>query len=190
MLVQVTVTESCNQVMEVSVLWRYEDLVGAFGAESVVRYSEADLAGLGLPPQAEQVLTEIGLPSSVGRDYMKLVAPSRFSVAETGQSFLRLYGSYSNDFALNLSTGEVWRVSNSHPAISQSFVNSDIASFAQCISRFTLFLRYLPETRSDEESVEWSRQLEEQVGAIDPRCLTEQDAFFANAVFEVRIGMM
>jgi SUKH-4 immunity protein len=167
----------------------HEDLVVAFGAENVVRVDPVALQGIGLSDPAQAALTGIGLPRMVGDRAFQAMTPEVVEVPELGR-FCHLGRSVNRFFSISLGSEEVLSLAGWDLARNPSFLASSVPAFVQCIAHYGMVQNALPDQRSPDVSEMWAKQLRERLEEVDPRCLTERNAYFAGRLDDIALGII
>ena len=168
----------------------HEDLVAVFGEANVVRRDPTELDGLGLSNAARHALTEVGLPGVIGEGAFRSVRPRILESQASGRRYCLVGMSPTRHYAVDLPSEEVFNLAAWDIDDGPSFLNSNVPAFVHCLAEYGRVQNQLTTDRSEDVSAMWAKRLRERLAAIDPRCLTELNAYFASIVDDIELGII
>ncbi len=165
----------------------HDDLVRLWGEANVVRADASVHDTVTLPPDAIEVVTEIGLPRYVEplfeiADLRMVVAPGR------GGQFCQVGSDFGTELCISAETGEVVSLSTSGEYCDR-FVNTNLALFVE-------FLVLVSGERArfldlgDEEIDQVIIVLDKRLRLLDERAFSNPDNWWAVILEQMRDGLL
>jgi hypothetical protein len=164
-----------------------EDLSRLWGESNVVRADPGTLTTMGLPPEANRILTDVGLPRHVERVFAA-AAPTTLERPGWPRRYCRI-GTEPLDwskaeFFVEIDSNEVLYLVPTREG-QDRFVNSSLALFVE-----SLYLDAVERARwssSDEdEIIRLARGLRQRLERLDPRAFEDPDNYWAVVFEDVR----
>jgi hypothetical protein len=174
------------------------DLIDVFGADNVVTVDAGVLERLNFPRDAAEVLVRVGLPKEV--EPLPFTPQEPTVRADSPRGLVYVFG---NDFGIPYvpgevhgasycvedGTGEVWRIRHdlARPA---TFISSALESFVECLLRFEIGWRRIPEEFTTSRAVgrRWGNFLADELKKVDPGTLAVPDSYFSFMVRDIKNG--
>ena len=184
----------------------HEAFVRRWVFSPLVRWPASVLEGASVPERSKHFLKEAGLPAATeiggwefgGDDFLQLphtaellggsnaVIPAEV-VDSHGIGRDRQPAGMRSPWIVvsDVGSGQVWQVHAEENRASCCFVNSSVPQLAESV----LLCHLLLESRQGEPDDVFAELLRRSLGSIDPKALSEPDAFWRDAAIDAELGM-